>query len=546
MMATNLAANADRHKRFFEELETRASILTTITKLHKNIAGHFATLEQSVSQKSQALDSEIEAFNSQNNITHQSLSNRENSLPEIESSEAVRVNEKKDAAMSDIENAEGKGEENGERSLSESLRMYCRRMDSIGLMRFLFAKRKESGVWRTELSLALEEAVDTMTLVLDAIEDFLDMKKDVRGGIAERRRSCGILIQEAIPLGGSYFGAVATSVKERAVKVLERWRKAEGRSGLVNSNGMVPGEVAMFLHTVVRFGVKDYFEKDFLSNLVMEHSSRRDIPKVAAALGLGDKMKDIINELVKSGKEIEAIYFAHESGLTDQFPPVDLLKSCLDNVCKRSINVSNDSKSSVYAMEDANNEELTVTKAILKCVEDLKLEQRYSTECLMKKIAEMEKDREERKKTTSVPPTGNPSGKRSNRGRGGGGGIGGGRSMTGPSPSFRSAKSAKIFNRTRRSPSFNSRIPNSSNQAPRTVGQYIYTSHGTYDGVSSGASSSYLLGHNPSPATLPPQYSYVPPLAATPTETSSSYGQTMYSGYDYGALDPSSYPQYQQ
>lgn len=36
---------------------------------------------------------------------------------------------------------------------------------------------------------------------------------------------------------------------------------------------------------------------------------------------------DIIDELISSGKEIEAVYFASESGLTERFPPINLLKS---------------------------------------------------------------------------------------------------------------------------------------------------------------------------------------------------------------------------
>lgn len=45
---------------------------------------------------------------------------------------------------------------------------------------------------------------------------------------------------------------------------------------------------------------------------------------------------DMIDELVKSGKEIEAVYFAAESGLTERFPPVPLLKSHLRNSKKNA------------------------------------------------------------------------------------------------------------------------------------------------------------------------------------------------------------------
>jgi hypothetical protein len=40
---------------------------------------------------------------------------------------------------------------------------------------------------------------------------------------------------------------------------------------------------------------------------------------------------DIIDELVKNGKEIEAVYFASESGLTERFQPIKLLESYVRN-----------------------------------------------------------------------------------------------------------------------------------------------------------------------------------------------------------------------
>lgn len=48
---------------------------------------------------------------------------------------------------------------------------------------------------------------------------------------------------------------------------------------------------------------------------------------------------DIIDEMVKNGKEIEAVYFAHESGLTDKFSPVELLKAYLKNSRKIASNI---------------------------------------------------------------------------------------------------------------------------------------------------------------------------------------------------------------
>lgn len=59
---------------------------------------------------------------------------------------------------------------------------------------------------------------------------------------------------------------------------------------------------------------------------------------------------DIIDELVKNGKEIEAVYFAYEAGLTEQFPPIPLLKTHLSNSRKIANNISKKGKYSMSAV----------------------------------------------------------------------------------------------------------------------------------------------------------------------------------------------------
>lgn len=48
---------------------------------------------------------------------------------------------------------------------------------------------------------------------------------------------------------------------------------------------------------------------------------------------------DLIDELVKNGKEVEAVYFASESGLTERFQPASLLKSYLRNSKKNTAEI---------------------------------------------------------------------------------------------------------------------------------------------------------------------------------------------------------------
>lgn len=64
---------------------------------------------------------------------------------------------------------------------------------------------------------------------------------------------------------------------------------------------------------------------------------------------------DIIDELVKSGKEIEAVYFASESGLTERFSPVSLLKSYLHNSRKNATTILKNGNYSTAATVCANS-----------------------------------------------------------------------------------------------------------------------------------------------------------------------------------------------
>lgn len=57
---------------------------------------------------------------------------------------------------------------------------------------------------------------------------------------------------------------------------------------------------------------------------------------------------------MKSGKEIEAVYFASEAGLTDRFPPVSLIKSYLKNSKKNASTILKNGNNSMSATVCAN------------------------------------------------------------------------------------------------------------------------------------------------------------------------------------------------
>lgn len=296
-MATDYLPNSDRFTNFFNDLETRKSLLTTITHLHKTLTDHFTSLDHSLSSKSQTLTTQIEAFDAQTKKTLESLQNRENAIPERESEAAARIEEQKDAAIADIEAAaaENNGNEGGgDRSLSGVLRTCCRRMDSKGLIRVLLAKRKETVALRADIEAAIAagECVDVMSLVLDALEEFVDMKVEGKVGMADRRWAVGILVQAVVPAVVDAGEGVASSVRERAARVVEKWKGVMGGGGGESGGGGVgAGEAVMFLQVVAGFGLKDKFDEDYLRKLVLEHATRRDMAKIAVALAFGDKIK---------------------------------------------------------------------------------------------------------------------------------------------------------------------------------------------------------------------------------------------------------------
>lgn len=291
MASAEYVINPDRIQTFFTELETRKTLLASITDLHKTLTTHFTSLSQTLAQKTQALDSQIESFNSLSKKSLESLENRQNAIPERESAAAARIEEQKALAVLDLESSDDNVGER-KKDLAEVLKMYFRRMHASGLMRLMLAKRKESVALREEIAAAVDEAVDPLGLVLEAVEEFVGMKIEGKVGMADRRWACSLLIQVVVPLpmqGGSSEILVARSLKERAFRVLEKWKGVLG--GGEGSGGVGAGEASMFLQMVIGFGLKEKLEEEFLRKLVLEFAGRRDMAKLAVALGfVGDKM----------------------------------------------------------------------------------------------------------------------------------------------------------------------------------------------------------------------------------------------------------------
>ncbi|CAK7334936.1 unnamed protein product [Dovyalis caffra] len=559
-MATELAIDTERTQKFFNDLDAQKTILSSCTQLFTSLTTHFNSLKNSLSQKSQSLDSKFQSLESDSHQTLESLSRRENSIPERESAAAAKVEEQRETALLEFQKSHSFD------NLSDSLKSLCRRMDSSGLLRFVVSKRKESVSLRAEISRAIMEAVDPARLILDAVEELVRDKIE-KVGVTDKRWACGMLVQALFP-EGSCFGRkdkgpeFARSVVERAAGILERWNKGkedeeeekadreDGGSGRGGGGVVGPAEAVMFLQMVVGFGLKSRFDEEFLRKLVEEHAARRDMAKLAAAIGFGGKMGEIIDELVKNGKEIEAVYFASECGLTERFSPVSLLKSYLKNSKKNTTTVLKNGNYSAAATDESNTLEFNAIKAIIKCVEDHKLESEFSLDSLRKRASLLEKAKAERKKGSSAAAATKPQNK---RGHGSSGGRG-----SGPPP-YRPAKAAKFSSNYSSFGRRNAAHPAQHSPARRYSGPYNYPNQTVYEGPTAAPyASSYGISHARSPTAIPqqhypntqspsaiPQQLYSQPvdnMSAAGFRASSSYGsQTSYGPYDYNSAGPPAY-----
>ncbi|CAN6442221.1 unnamed protein product [Victoria cruziana] len=411
------AADADPFQKAIDCLEAERAILTNFTNFWKDLSSHISSLEQTLQQKSETLNSKLQTFDSTTKEALESLATREESLPSKELAASERVERLKQAALSQIEEHSGALPKDAD--VATSLRFLCLRMDADGLWRFLIARRKELATIRAELESAVAEAVDPATLVLQALEDFVFKRAD-KVGLSDQRWACGMLLRAL-----SADEGIAMSVKDRAMVLAESWKEkiqGSGEGGLASN----AAEVQMFLQLLVTYKLVEKFEMDYLKKFVVAFASRRDMPKLAVSLGFNEKMGEIIEELIGNGKEVDAVYFIYESGLTSQFSPVSLLKAYLKNTKK---NTNGGMKN---GSDDGNLSELNALKALIRCIEDHKLEAEFSLESLKKRVSQLEKAKLDKKKFTGPPKSQNK------RSRASGGSVG--------SASFPPAKAGRHAN----------------------------------------------------------------------------------------------------
>nr|XP_043609437.1 FRIGIDA-like protein 3 [Erigeron canadensis] len=422
----------------FAELESHRTV--TLNFKWKQIEEHFHGLEKSLKRRFTELEDQEKEFEMKTVEAQRVLEKRCAAVMAKEEASLVRLQEKRDVAVSAIFNVLGKKknghmesvaasvmdekpsdcEVNGLKKLFEAgdvkllsnpqLSKLCEEMDAEGLHRFISDNRKNLASIKEEIPIALKAAGDPGGLVLDSLNGFyvpelsnLDGKKD--SNLLGIRRTC-IMLMECLSVllehldAGTVSKVISEDVKDRAKIIAQVWKPKLDDLNLDDSNGNSL-EAHAFLQLVATFGIHSDFVHEDLSKLIPMVSRRHQTAELCRFLGLSDKMPGVIDVLVNSGRHIDAVNLAFSFELTEQFSPVTLLNSYLAEVTKAPSTVKA-GNSSPMAQIDVSERELSALKAVTKCIEEHKLEDQYPLDSLQKRILELEKAKAEKKRATEV------------------------------------------------------------------------------------------------------------------------------------------------
>ncbi|OMP01876.1 Natural resistance-associated macrophage protein [Corchorus olitorius] len=411
------------------------------------IEQHFRNLEMTLKKKSEELEAKEKEYEEKEAETRALIAEREAAVAAKEQDFLDRVQELKDAAVAAISEARAnfhptciepldagdtkvsspignknspdedippKMGENTENVAADvkprpELTQFCEQMDAKGLLNFVMENQKNLSALRQELPVALESASEPARLVLDSLEGFYPPDETTQtvdkrdAALQGMRKSCVFLIESmAAFLARTDPGAdhlLNPETKQQAKAIADEWKPKLSRAGstAANSNSL---EAEAFLQLLATFRIASEFDAEELCKLVVIVAHRRQAPELCRSIGLTEKMPGVVELLINSGRQIDAVQLIHAFQLTESFPPVPLLKAYLKDLRRNSQGKGGNSGGAAGAQGqgDINAQELSALKAVKKCVQEYGLEAEYPLDPLQKRIAQLEKAKSDNRK----------------------------------------------------------------------------------------------------------------------------------------------------
>lgn len=272
----------------------------------------------------------------------------------------------------------------------------CEQMDAKGLLKFTMENLDNRSVIRKELTLALASASEPARLVLDSLEGFFPSIKISHVGknkddaaLKGMRSSCLIFLEAlATLLAKADPGAVGLLTPE--TEQLAKAIAAQWKLNLpTESTGVAKGsslEVETFLRLLATFRIPPEFGDEELCELVLMVAHKRQAPELCRSLGLTHKVQVIINILINSDRQVDAVHFIHAFELLESYPPIPLLKTYLKDLRRNS---QGGSGGGALARKAVRELELSAVRAVISCIKEYKLESGYPLDPLERRFSQL-------------------------------------------------------------------------------------------------------------------------------------------------------------
>ncbi|KAF4395824.1 hypothetical protein F8388_018098 [Cannabis sativa] len=263
----------------------------------------------------------------------------------------------------------------------------------------------------TELYAVLQTSPDPPKLVLDAVKGFYPLhsssdNKELDLKIV--RRSCLLLLGQLMNTSPD----ISPQVREEAMKLAVDWKAKM----TVTTEKEKSLEVLGFLQLLASFRLSSAFNADEVLSLFDVVDQNREAIELHRALCIADKehvdMEEeaqnfgandtaaiFIQHLIQRNKFIAAIRLTYAFELTEMFEPVKLLKEYMDYVKSytRQLCVQ---KKSAEEKDAATDEEIAALMNVVECIKIYGLETQLSPDNITKRIALLEKIKNDRKHST--------------------------------------------------------------------------------------------------------------------------------------------------
>ncbi|XP_050256007.1 protein FRIGIDA [Quercus robur] len=282
--------------------------------------------------------------------------------------ETITEEEEKEAAQG----GEGEGEEEvpSSRGTKSEVEYLCEMMCSRSLRKYIVSNMSDEAKLREEVPAALKFAPKPAKLVLDCIGRFY-----LQGSKAYTKNSPMIPARQASLLILEFFllsdcESLNEKEKDEAHSAALAWRKR-----LVTEGGLsraTPIDATGLLLFIASFGIPSRFSNQDLRDLILLTTQNISTALRRSPLLLA-RIPDIIEEMMKNGRSVEAVDIAYTFGVEEKFHPQTILTSFLrksKEAWKRTRAVAHGS----MVLKEANEKQLAALKSVIRCLEDHKID----------------------------------------------------------------------------------------------------------------------------------------------------------------------------